>query len=97
MSAYIKVDSAYVVAGGAGFLGSHLCERLLTEGHSVLCLDNFATGSQDNLRHLRSSGHSPSGTGTSPSHSPSSVHAACSISRAPLRRAITRPIRSARR
>lgn len=39
-----------LVAGGAGFLGSHLCERLLEEGHHVVCLDNFLTGSRDNLR-----------------------------------------------
>ena len=52
MPAQIRVDSTFVVAGGAGFLGSHLCERLLAEGYSVLCLDNFATGTPDNLKHL---------------------------------------------
>ena len=41
-----------MVTGGAGFLGSHLCERLLKEGHSVLCVDNFFTGTKDNLRNL---------------------------------------------
>lgn len=41
-----------LIAGGAGFLGSHLCERLLIEGHSVLCVDNFSTGRLENLRHL---------------------------------------------
>lgn len=41
-----------LVTGGAGFLGSHLCERLLTEGHDVICLDNFFTGSKDNIIHL---------------------------------------------
>jgi dTDP-glucose 4,6-dehydratase len=42
-----------VVAGGAGFLGSHLCERLLDEGLEVLCLDNFVTGGAANVEHLR--------------------------------------------
>lgn len=43
-----------LVTGGAGFLGSHLCERLLSEGHDVLCVDNFFTGSRDNVLHLLS-------------------------------------------
>jgi UDP-glucuronate decarboxylase len=38
-----------LVTGGAGFLGSHLCERLLADGHDVLCVDNFFTGSRDNI------------------------------------------------
>jgi dTDP-glucose 4,6-dehydratase len=42
-----------VVTGGAGFLGSHLCERLLASGSHVVCLDNFLTGSPDNLAHLQ--------------------------------------------
>ena len=41
-----------LVTGGAGFLGSHLCERLLKEGHDVLCVDNFFTGSKENIAHL---------------------------------------------
>ncbi len=41
-----------LVAGGAGFLGSHLCERLLAAGHEVLCVDNFYTGTRDNIQHL---------------------------------------------
>jgi len=41
-----------LVTGGAGFLGSHLCERLLVAGHEVLCVDNFFTGSKKNVAHL---------------------------------------------
>ncbi len=43
-----------LVTGGAGFLGSHLCERLLNEGNDVLCVDNFFTGSKENVAHLMS-------------------------------------------
>ena len=41
-----------VVTGGAGFIGSHLCERLLAEGHEVICIDNLVTGRADNIAHL---------------------------------------------
>ncbi len=41
-----------LVTGGAGFIGSHLCERLLKEGHEVLCVDNFFTWTKDNILHL---------------------------------------------
>ena len=41
-----------LVTGGAGFLGSHLCERLVAEGHEVVCVDNFYTGSKSNISHL---------------------------------------------
>ncbi len=41
-----------LVTGGAGFLGSHLCERLIADGHDVLCVDNYFTGRKDNLAHL---------------------------------------------
>ena len=41
-----------LITGGAGFLGSHLCERLLGEGHEILCVDNFYTGSRSNISHL---------------------------------------------
>lgn len=40
------------MTGGAGFLGSHLCERLLAQGHEVLCVDNFLTGARNNILHL---------------------------------------------
>jgi UDP-glucuronate decarboxylase len=41
-----------LVTGGAGFIGSHLCERLLAQGHQVLCVDNYFTGTRDNIAHL---------------------------------------------
>ena len=41
-----------LVTGGAGFLGSHLCERLLGEGHTVICADNYFTGRRENVAHL---------------------------------------------
>jgi UDP-glucuronate decarboxylase len=41
-----------LVTGGAGFLGSHLCDRLINEGHEILCLDNFFTGRKQNITHL---------------------------------------------
>ena len=43
-----------LVTGGAGFIGSHLCEKLLAEGHEVLCVDNFFTGRKSNILHLMS-------------------------------------------
>lgn len=46
-----------MVTGGAGFLGSHLCERLLANGNDVLCVDNFFTGTKDNIAHLLESSH----------------------------------------
>jgi UDP-glucuronate decarboxylase len=47
-----SVRKRVLVTGGAGFIGSHLCERLLAEGHDVLCVDNFFTGVKDNITHL---------------------------------------------
>src|ERR1700744_40248 len=44
--------SRVLVTGGAGFLGSHLCDRLIRDGHDVLCVDNFFTGSKQNIAHL---------------------------------------------
>ena len=41
-----------LVTGGAGFIGSHLCERLVNDGHDVICLDNFYSGSKENVWHL---------------------------------------------
>ena len=48
----IKKNQTILVTGGGGFLGSHLCERLLASGHDVICVDNFFTGSKENIRHL---------------------------------------------
>jgi nucleoside-diphosphate-sugar epimerase len=41
-----------LIMGGAGFIGSHLCEKLLSTGYSVLCMDNLRTGSLENVAHL---------------------------------------------
>ena len=41
-----------LISGGAGFLGSHLCEALIKKDHEVLCVDNFFTGNKDNVSHL---------------------------------------------
>ncbi len=46
-----------MVTGGAGFLGSHLCDRLIEQGHDVLCVDNYFTGRRDNIRHLMGHPH----------------------------------------
>ncbi len=46
-----------LITGGAGFLGSHLCERLLKENNEIICLDNFYTGSRNNISHLLSNPH----------------------------------------
>jgi len=47
-----SVTPRTLITGGAGFLGSHLCERLLAEGHHVICMDNLITGSANNIAHL---------------------------------------------
>jgi dTDP-glucose 4,6-dehydratase len=46
-----------LITGGAGFIGSHLCERFLADGHEVICVDNFITGSAANIDHLRGHDH----------------------------------------
>ena len=46
------MGKSILVTGGAGFIGSHLCNRLISEGNDVICLDNFFTGAKDNIRHL---------------------------------------------
>jgi UDP-glucuronate decarboxylase len=52
-----SIRKRILVTGGAGFIGSHLCERLLAEGHDVLCVDNFFTGVKDNIAHLVGNPH----------------------------------------
>jgi len=52
-----RLDGRVLVAGGAGFLGSHLIDRLVASGHDVICVDNFRTGSRRNLEHLRGGRH----------------------------------------
>ena len=52
-----RVMKRILVTGGAGFIGSHLCERLLKDGNDVICLDNYFTGSKDNIRHLITNDH----------------------------------------
>ncbi len=47
-----RICKRILITGGAGFLGSHLCERLLIDGNEVLCVDNFYTGSKENIAHL---------------------------------------------
>jgi UDP-glucuronate decarboxylase len=46
------VKKRVLVTGGAGFLGSHLCEKLLNDGHDIICLDNLYTGQKENIKHL---------------------------------------------
>jgi UDP-glucuronate decarboxylase len=52
MAAKMNINSGVMITGGAGFVGSHLADRLLRDGHDVLCVDNFFTGSKENIRHL---------------------------------------------
>jgi UDP-glucuronate decarboxylase len=53
----MSTEKTILVTGGAGFLGSHLCQRLINENHKVICLDNFYTGSHSNIKPLLSSPH----------------------------------------
>ncbi|MBU1138285.1 MAG: NAD-dependent epimerase/dehydratase family protein, partial [Proteobacteria bacterium] len=52
-----QIRKQVLVTGGAGFVGSHLCERLLNDGHDVICVDNFFTGTKDNVLHLLDNPH----------------------------------------
>ena len=51
----MEVKMRVLITGGAGFIGSHLCEHILNNGHDVICLDNFFTGNKDNIIHLMDS------------------------------------------
>src|ERR1700745_17190 len=51
-TATVSTIKRILVTGGAGFLGSHLCERLVDDGHDVVCLDNFFTSQKTNVAHL---------------------------------------------
>jgi len=53
MTRIYETSKRILVTGGAGFLGSHLCERLLNDGHEVICVDNFFTGTRRNIAHLQ--------------------------------------------
>ncbi|MBM3506206.1 MAG: SDR family oxidoreductase [Alphaproteobacteria bacterium] len=53
----MRLRKQYLVTGGAGFIGSHLCERLIADGYDVLCVDNFYTSSKDNITKLIGSVH----------------------------------------
>jgi len=48
----MHLQQRILITGGAGFLGSHLCERLLADGGDILCADNFFTGTRKNIEHL---------------------------------------------
>ena len=46
------MEKRVLITGGAGFIGSHLCDRFIAEGYEVICMDNFITGTPDNIAHL---------------------------------------------
>jgi len=46
------MEKRILITGGAGFIGSHLCEKLLSQGNEVICVDNFFTGNKRNIIHL---------------------------------------------
>ncbi|MDQ1352770.1 MAG: UDP-glucuronate decarboxylase [Acidobacteriota bacterium] len=56
-NSHVPVHKAILVTGGAGFIGSHLCEKLLEAGNEVICVDNFFTGTKENIRYLLHNPH----------------------------------------
>lgn len=52
LNSHVPIHKSILVTGGAGFIGSHLCEKLLQAGNEVICADNFFTGNKENIRHL---------------------------------------------
>ena len=76
-----------VITGGAGFIGSHLCERFLARGHEVICVDNLITGSRDNIEHLAPTRASRSSATTSRSRWKSTARwtTCCTSRRRPAR------------
>ncbi|HLP60139.1 MAG TPA: UDP-glucuronic acid decarboxylase family protein [Candidatus Deferrimicrobium sp.] len=57
LNTHVPVHKSILVTGGAGFIGSHLCEKLLQAGNEVICVDNFFTGAKENIRHLLADPH----------------------------------------
>ena len=53
----MHIRKRIMITGGPGFLGSHLCKRLLDEGNEVICVDNFFTGTKNNILHLLENPH----------------------------------------
>ncbi len=90
------IEKRVLVTGGAGFLGSHLCDRLLGRGHDVLCVDNFFTGTRRNVAHLLDNPRSSCCATTSRSRS-TSRSTRSTTSRARPRRSTTSTIRCRRR
>ncbi len=92
------MPSTALVAGGAGFVGSHLCDALLASGMRVICVDNFQTGRRQNvdpLRNNRGFRLVEADVATRPASRRAGSTGSSTSPRPPLRR-ITRPIRSAR-
>jgi nucleoside-diphosphate-sugar epimerase len=88
-----------LVTGGAGFLGSHLCERLLADGHDVICVDNFFTGTKDNIAPLLDNPYFElvrhDVTFPTAASSPTSSSKRCRTSRSPSTATVPRPAPSA--